>query len=109
MAQIFVNVSEGNGYAYVDKPYPYDGARVTLTCVPAEGESLIDIIATDSWDNPIALDPTMEVQSFTFDNDWRNMYIEVKFSGTTPPEPPEPPVYVRLLWLLIKASNDWRL
>lgn len=109
MAQIFVNVSQGNGYAYVDKPYPYDGATVTLTCVPAEGESLIDIKATDSWDNPIALAPTQEVQSFTFDNDWRNMYIEVKFSGTTPPEPPEPPVYTRLLWLLIKAANDWRL
>lgn len=108
MAQIFVNVTEGDGYAWVDKPYPYDGASVTLRCVPAEGESLVDIFATDSWDNPIALDPTAEVQTFTYDNNWRNVYIEVKFTGTTPPEPPTPPVVNTLLWLLFKAARNWR-
>ena len=109
MARIFVDVTEGSGYAYVDMPYPYDGATVTLTCVPFEGETLTDILATDSWDNPIALDPTALTQTFTYDANWRNVYIEVKFTGTTPPEPPQPPVINRLLWLLIKAANNWRM
>lgn len=107
MSRIFVNVTQGNGTAWVDKPYPYDGEIVTLYAY-AYGESqLYDITATDSWDHPIALSVT-PVQQFSFNEAWNNMYIEVQFTGETPPEPPEPPFYVRYLWLLCRAARNWR-
>ena len=48
--------------------------------------TLDDIIATDSWDNPIALS-VVQQQTFVFRREWNNMYIEVRFSGQTPPGP----------------------
>lgn len=86
MGQIFMNIN-GNGYAYVSNNYPIDGERVTLTCVPDPGEILLQVFATDSWDHYIALFPDALQQSFIFRDAWNNMYIEVYFSGSTPPGP----------------------
>ena len=91
MGQIFMSVS-GNGHAYVTNYNPSDGDRVFLHCMPDSGEILQNIIATDSWDNPIALYPDALDQSFIFRDAWRNMYIEVYFSGSQPPHPPGPQV-----------------
>lgn len=85
MGQIFLNV-QGPGIAYVDDSLPEPGQTVTLTCIPDPNCTLDDIIATDSWDNPIALS-VVQQQSFVFRREWNNMYIEVRFSGQTPPGP----------------------
>lgn len=95
MGEIFLQW-QGNGHAYVDDYYPVNNQRVTLTCVPDAGSSLDRIIATDSYDHSIALLQT-EIQSFVFRGQWHNMYIEVYFSGSTPPEPPAPYFDINLL------------
>ena len=79
----------GNGYAYVDNPNPLDGETVTLYCEPDEGETLDDVTATDINGYAIAL-ATTEEQTFTYQESWVEMYIDVVFSGTPTPPPPTP-------------------
>ena len=87
MSEIHVNWS-GNGYAYVDNYFPIENTNITLTCVPDEGETLDDVTARSEYGWAIAL-ATQEVQTFPYDTSWGDMYIEVVFSGTTPPPTPE--------------------
>lgn len=97
MSNIFIHI-EGNGYAWVTDDTPFDGQRIVLYVRPYDNEELLDITAYDSYDHSIAMRVAQE-QSFTFDSSWNNMYINVYFSGETPPEPPEPPVS-GLNWLI---------
>ena len=87
MGQIIVSWS-GNGTAYVDDTMPEPNQLVTLYCVPDSGETLEDIVATDSGGYSIALDPTLTQQSFRYNSAWGTVLINVYFSGApTPPTP----------------------
>lgn len=104
MGQIIVSWS-GNGTAYVDDTMPEPNQLVTLYCIPDQGATLDDIVATDSGGYSIALDPTLTQQSFRYNSAWGTMFIGVQFSGGTPPTP----VYLPA-WLIavIKKAIDNR-
>lgn len=95
MSEIIMDIS-GNGDAYVNNSYPYDGETITLTCTPAEGETLDDVTATDSHGYSIAL-ATQEEQTFVYREIWGDMTIHVIFSG----QPPVPPVPESWLWAIL--------
>ena len=86
MSNIWVSVT-GNGYAYVDNPQPTGGETITLYAVADAGETLDDITATDYQGYAIAL-ATTPVQTFVYQAAWNDMYINVVFSGVTPPPTP---------------------
>ena len=83
MSDIYVNWS-GNGYAYVDNSHPIESTTITLYCIPDTGETLEDVTARSQYGWAIAL-ATQEIQTFPYDISWGDMYIEVVFSGSTPP------------------------
>lgn len=99
MSEIFVLVS-GNGIAYVDVVYPYDGQTVTLTAQPDLGETLDDITARESHGYSVAM-ATTNVQSFTYDEAWGDLTIYVTFSGGSPP-PPQP---MNWLWAILATRR----
>ena len=100
MGQVFLNPN-GNGTAYVDNPNPNDGERFTIHSIPDPGETLDDIRAFDSHDYPIAI-PTAQTVSMIFRASWGNLYVDIYFSGSTPPTPPQPPFPY---WLLYKIRD----
>ena len=102
MSEIFV-FSSGNGYAYVDIQYPYDGQQVHLSAVPDLNEQLLDIQARDHNGYAIAL-ATVEDQDFIYQDTWGDMTIEVYFSGSTPPPPP-PPQPQPWMWAILKRRK----
>lgn len=82
-------IRTGNGEATVYPTTANAGDTITLTCTPASGESLIDIIATlISTGMSMAIAVTTGSQTFPMPAD--NLQIEVQFSGDTPP--PVPPI-----------------
>ena len=86
-AQYNINITvQGNGTAVASPPNPSAGDTVTLTCTPASGETLDDIIATDYEGHSFAL-YVQQVQQFTMPA--YSLFITVVFSGT-PPTPPTP-------------------
>lgn len=86
MSEIFV-LTSGNGYAYVDNAYPFEGDTVTLYAYPDTGETLDDVYAYESHGYSVALAVTQE-QSFTYHESWGDLTIYVFFSGGGEPEPP---------------------
>ena len=105
MSEIFVLVT-GNGIAWVDNAYPFDGDTVTLTAQPDLGANLDDITARESHGWAVAL-ATTTTQSFVYDESWGDLTIYVTFSGGGPPPPPPTTIPV---WLIMKmAENNRRL
>ena len=109
MAEVFIN-DHGNGYTTSDAlPPMVDGETFTLHFYPDAGETLNDVRAFDSYDAPVALpliiDDTLTMQ---FRSAWGNLYVDVYYSGSTPPEPP---TETSLLWLIMamKKNNERRL
>lgn len=100
MGNVFLNPN-GNGTAYVDNPNPNDGERFTIHSIPDPGETLDDIRAFDSHDYPIAI-PTAQTVSMIFRASWGNLYVDIYFSGSTPPTPPQPAFPY---WLLYKIRD----
>ena len=107
MSKISVEIT-GNGSAYVSNYDPPNLMDVTLFAYPQPEEHLVDITAMTEYAGSLALSLT-QVQSFTYDDTWGHLTIYVDFSGVTPPDPPEPPVANKLLWMLAKSSAKWRL
>ena len=107
MSKISVEIT-GNGSAYVSNPDPPNMTEVTLFAYPQPEEALVDITSMTEYAGSVALSLT-QVQKFTYDDAWGEMTIYVNFTGITPPEPPQPPVAIRLLWMLAKSSSKWRL
>lgn len=101
MGQIFLNPT-GNGTATCDNPAPTDGEWFTITCTPDPGETLNDVRAFDSYDNPVAI-PVQQIITMQFRGVWRNLYVDIYFSGG--PTPPTPTVPV---WLLFKIRERGR-
>ena len=102
MSKIFITIT-GNGNAWVDDDNPEPYQVVTLYAMANDPDTLTNIIATDSYDYPIAMS-VAPTQQFQFNPSWNKMYIEVTFTGATPPQPPS-----NLYWLLFKAANKWRM
>lgn len=101
MAKINVSYS-GNGTAYIDDANPEPNQTVTLYAIPDAGETLDDIVATDSQGYSIALAVTQQ-QSFSYNSAWGNISIVVTFSGSGP-TPPTPTF--NMWWLLKKAIDN---
>jgi len=96
MSKINVTYS-GNGYAYISDPDPEPNQWVTLFANPSYGETLVDIVATDSQGYSIALG-VQQQQTFRYNSAWGNIFIVVTFSGTTPS--------FNMWWLLKKAIDN---
>lgn len=109
MAEVFLNVF-GGGYATTDALPPMtDGEWFTVHLYPDADAELLDIWATDSHDYVIALPPVVDNEiSMQFRSSWGNIYFEIYFSGSTPPEPP---TKKRKFWLImaLKKNNERRL
>lgn len=109
MAQIYFNVF-GNGTYWTDaNPPMVDGEWFNVRFIPDGGAELLEVQAYDSHDYAIALPPIVNNElSMQFRTSWGNMYMDIYFSGSTPPEPPTP----RTPWWLImglKKNNERRL
>lgn len=109
MAQIYFNVF-GNGTYWTDaNPPMVDGEWFTVRFIPDGGAELLTVQAYDSHDYAIALPPIVNNEiSMQFRTSWGNMYMDIYFSGSTPPEPPTS----RTPWWLIiglKKNNERRL
>ena len=87
MGQIFLNPL-GNGNAYCDNYNPSNGQPFTIYCVPDPGEDLLEVRAFDSHDYSVAIDvdANLEVHA-TFRSLWGNLYVDIYFTGSTPPQP----------------------
>lgn len=107
MAEVFLNTF-GNGYATTDAlPPMVEGETFTIHFYPDPGEDLLSVQAFDSHDYSVALPPVVNNEiTMNFRSGWGNLYVDVYFSGSTPPGPPTSiPV-----WLMMKmAENNRRL
>lgn len=107
MAEVFLNPF-GNGYATTDAlPPMVDGETFTINFYPDPGEDLLSVQAFDSHDYSVALPPVVNNEiTMNFRSGWGNLYVDIYFSGSTPPGPPTPiPI-----WLMMKmAENNRRL
>jgi hypothetical protein len=86
---LYINVT-GNGTATVSPSRVEVGDYYTLTCTPASGETLLDIIARETATGMVVAIPvvtgaqTIEMRSSS------DIVFDISFSGT-PPVPPVPP------------------
>lgn len=107
MAEVFLNTF-GNGYATTDAlPPMVEGETFTIHFYPDPGEDLLSVQAFDSHDYSVALPPVVNNEiTMNFRSGWGNLYVDIYFSGSIPPDPPTSiPI-----WLMMKmAENNRRL
>ena len=102
MAEVFLNIF-GNGIASTDAlPPMVDGEPFTITFTPDPGEDLLYVKAFDSHDYAVALPPVVNDEiHMNFRSGWGNLYVDIYFSGSTPPPTPSFPFYILL------TQNKW--
>lgn len=107
MAEVFLN-THGNGYARTDAlPPMVQGEQFTIVFVPDPGEFLMDVRAYDSYDYSVALPPVVNNEiTMTWRTSWRNLYVDIYFSGSEPPGPE--PLKKYPLWLLLTRKRQRR-
>ena len=107
MGKVFLNPS-GNGHAYCVPPAGSDmvsGESFTIYFVPDGGATLDEVRAYDSHDYPVALPAIVNNElTMTFRSIWGSLYVDIYFSGSTPPEPPEPKLDLLTTLLLFKKK-----
>ena len=110
MAQIYFNVF-GNGAYWTDaNPPMVDGEWFTVRFIPDPDCELLQVNAFDSYDYSIALPPILNNEiSMQWRSSWGNMYMDIYFTGSTPPEPPTPTSGKFWLIMAIKKNNERRL
>ena len=88
MAEVFLNTF-GNGYATTDAlPPMVDGETFTINFYPDPGEDILSVQAFDSHDYSVALPPVVNNEiTMNFRSGWGNLYVDIYFSGSTPPGP----------------------
>ena len=103
MARIFLSI-HGNGHVNCVPPEtgPFvNGETFTLYFVPDGGATLDDVRAYDSHDFRVALPAIVNNElTMNFRTSWGNLYVEVYFSGSTPPAPSTP-----FQWLYKKIAD----
>ena len=101
MAEVLLNIF-GNGTATTDAlPPMVDGEQFTITFTPDPGEELLDVRAFDSHDYAVALAPVINNElTMNFRSAWGNLYVDIYFSGSTPPPGPSFPY-----WILLKSKR----
>ena len=105
MAQVFLNIF-GNGTAYTDAiPPMVEGEEFHIYSTPDPGSQLDDVRAYDSYDYPVALIPSTDI-TMTWRAAWNNLYVEIYFTGSTPP--PTPPLPIWLLFKIRKRNYNVR-
>ena len=106
--RVYLNVY-GDGSAYTDAVPPLvDGESFTIYSTPYAGATLDDVRVWTSFDEAIAITVSEEI-TLTYSSSWRNIYVDIYFSGAPIP-PPEPPKFIKKFpRLLAKASNNWRM
>ena len=104
MAQVFLN-DHGSGYTSTDAlPPMVEGETFTITFHPDPGEDLLDVRAFDSNDFAVALPVVVNKEiTMNFRSGWGNLYVDIYYSGSTPP--PQPPFPY---WLLGLNNKWWR-
>lgn len=104
MAEVFLN-DNGNGYTTTDAlPPMVDNEPFTITFHPDPGEELLDVRAFDSHDYAVALPAVVnDTLSMRFRSGWGNLYVDIYYSGSTPP--PQPPFP---FWMLFRNDKWWR-
>lgn len=105
MADVYLN-DHGNGYTTCDAlPPMVDGEPFTITFHPDPGESLLNVRAFDSHDYSVALPAVVNNQiTMNFRSGWGNLYVDIYYSGSTPPGPgPGPGGFP--IWLLKKIAD----
>lgn len=111
MAQVYIN-AHGNGTAMVDNEYPtVDDPVFTIYAIPSSTESVfLRMQAYTHDDLPIAT-PDGNPVTLTWMPIWGNVYVDVYFTGSEPPEPPTPsPLTQEWFYVILaKAANKWRL
>jgi len=110
MAEVFLSI-HGNGTATTDAlPPMVDGEPFTITLIPDPGESVESVRAFDSHDYSVALPSHVNnVISATFRSGWGNLYVDIYFTGSTPPGPgPGPTPGSFPFWLLFINNKWWR-
>lgn len=109
MADVYIS-DHGNGHTTSDAVPPLvDGEYFTLHFYPDGDAELLDVRAYDSHDYSVALPPVVDNElSIAFRSAWGNLYVDVYYSGSTPPEPP---VERHKFWLImaLKKNNERRL
>ena len=107
MAQVFLNVS-GDGTATTNAVPPLvNGEEIIIYCTPFAGATLDDVRVWTSYDESVAISVSEEIH-IIYQSAWRNLYVDVYFSGAPIP-PPEPPKFVdKYPWLLFK-KDFWRM
>ena len=104
MAEVFLS-DHGNGHTTTDAlPPMVDGETFTIYFHPDPGESLDYVKAFDSHDFSVALPQVIgDELTMKFRSGWGNLYVEIYYSGSTPP--PEPPFPY---WILSLNNKWWR-
>ena len=106
MAEVFLNV-HGNGYARTDAlPPMVQGEQFTIVFVPDPSEFLMDVRAYDSYDYAVALPPVVNNEiTMIWQSRWRNLYVDIYFSGSEPPGPEPTKKFPLYLFFLRKRQQ----
>ena len=101
MADVLLNIF-GNGTATTDAlPPMVEGETFTIRFFPDPGEDLLDVRAYDSHDYSVALAPVVNNElTMNFRSAWGNLYVDIYFTGSTPPPGPSFPY-----WILLKKRR----
>lgn len=107
MAEVFLNVM-GNGYATTDAIPPMSqGEQFTIHFYPDGDSTLEDVRAFDSHDYYVALPDVVDNQlTMKWQTFWGNLYVDIYFSGSTPPEPEPEKVFP--WWLFYTRKRKQR-
>ena len=98
----------GNGYAYVDNPYPEFGDPFTIYAYATAPDVLENIVCRDAYGMYIAVDPHLDHQTLIYREAYGDhITIEVTFSSVVPPEPPTPTPLDPNILILLKQKDKY--
>ena len=104
---IFLNVS-GDGTAYTNAVPPLvNGEEIIIYSTPNAGATLDDVRIWTSFDEMVAITVSTEIH-LTYNSEWRNLYVDIYFSGAPIPPPEPPSTAIKYPWLIAYVAQKWR-